>query len=116
MLKRVNKNISIEKVKNVEKNSIYYTFNVYIFILIIFDFVKNNNTILGYRPMANTYRKSYSAAIDYVLKNYDKSIIEPRNVKFNKKLSAWPIRLEDNVRLYNVTVTIIDDFIRNVKK
>ena len=116
VLKKVNKNVSIEKIKNVEKNSIYYTFNVYIFILIIFDFVKNNNTILGYRPMANTYRKSYSAAIDYVLKNYDKSIIEPRNVKFNKKLSAWPIRLEDNVRLYNVTVTIIDEFIRNVKK
>ena len=116
VLKKVNKSTSLNKIENVGKNSIYYTFNVYIFIMIIFHFLKNNsNIIFGYRKMKNTYRKSYYVSINYVLSNYNNTIIEPRNFKFNEKLSEWPIRLGDNLRLYNVTVQILREFIENIK-
>ena len=116
VLKKVNKISSLNKLENVKKNSIYYTFNVYIFIMIIFRFLKyNNDIIFGYRKMKNTYRKSYYVSINYVLSNYNNTIIEPRNFKFNEKLSKWPIRLGDNVRLYNVTVQILKEFIENLQ-
>ena len=117
IMKKVNKGTNILELKNFSKNSLYFTFNVYIFLIIIYRYLENNNDIIfGYRPMKNTYRKAYSESLKYILDNYKNVIIEPQNSCYNNELSEQPIRLGDDMRTYNASYNILNKFLHNNQK
>ena len=112
----ISKKISKKNDQNYEsvmKNSIYMTFNVFAFIIVIYNFAKANNFIYGYRPMRSSPRESYNKAIEYINDNYDKTIIEPRNIKFNEQLSKYsyslPINDRSTLAIYDIFKKIVDD-------
>lgn len=117
IMKKVNKVSNYNLLHSIEQNSIYFTYNVYVFMLIAFDYViKSEDVILGYRQMKNTYRKSYTEAINYILKKCSKVMIEPRNINYNNELGNHPFRLGANERGYYATYNIFIQIIKNIFK
>lgn len=114
--KKVYKSFNIKSISNLYNNSIYYTFNVYILIILIYNYAKNNSIYIGYRPMKTTPRKTYDAAINYIINNYDKTIVEPRNTSFNKLLSNYSFYLSSNERSYLAIYMIFNKILNDWSK
>ena len=111
--KRISKSTSLNHLKNLRDKSIYYTFNVFVLLIALYNYAKTHNTIIGYRLMKSSPRKSYDEAIKYVISNTKESLIEPRNYIFNECLSKYSFSLSINDRstlaIYDVFKDIIDE-------
>ena len=117
IMKKVNKASDYRALLKIEQNSIYYTYNVYGFMLIVYKyFAESENIILGYRQMKNTYRKTYAKALNYILKNCYEVLVEPRNINYNNELGKQPFSLGDNERCYYATYNIFSQIVRNILK
>ncbi len=118
ILKKINKsycnNDKLKILQQYNNASIYYSYNVYLFLMIISDYIDNNyNIILGYRFMKSSPRMTYDVAIDYMLKKHQ-TIIEPRNVKFNEELNKISYRVSVNERSYIVIYKLFIDFLKKI--
>lgn len=83
---RLGKNdINLPKVQKIEKQSIFAGGNVYLFIILIADFMVNNlglDCYIGYRPASRFKRKAYDRALEFINDKY-MTMIEPKNVAYN---------------------------------
>ncbi len=119
MSKKVSKLVDnkeqFKKLKKFEASSLYYTYNIYIFLMLVNFYLNTNNThdyILGYRLMKSFPRKTYDVAINYLCSiNHKKTIIEPRNIIFNKKLDTYMKYTSMNERSMHATYDIFFEFI-----